>query len=95
MQFRQLLTLSFFELNDLVQVDNFIADLPMKSHTEREHFFAQELLERLRNLPVNLIASQLAHQLLSRMVLLDSNAVKHFLPHLLSPQSLGWFRFCC
>ena len=58
----------------------------MKSAAEREKFFAEELVQSLHEIPANLVAWQLAPLLLSRMVLLDQAAVKHFLPHMLTPK---------
>ena len=85
--FRQILRSSFFAQSVFVQIENFLTDLPMKSAAEREKFFAEKLVKCLQHeIPANLVAWQLAPLLLSRMVLLDQVAVKHFLPHMLTPK---------
>ena len=84
--FQEVMTLPFFAGNEFVEIENFLTDLPMKSSLKRTKFF-QGLAERLRlRIPTNLVACQLAHLLLSRMVLLDKAAVQHFLPGFLTPK---------
>lgn len=84
--FKQVLAASFFALDDAVHVENFLSDLPLQSPVERAKFFKEELMIRLPRVPVNLVASQLAPLLLSRLVLLDPTAVQHFLPNMLTPK---------
>ena len=77
---------SFFATNDLVYVENFLTDLPLKPESAREKFFTEELMDRLLRIDSNSLASQIAPLLLSRLVLLNKTAVEHFLPHFLQPK---------
>ena len=85
--FEQILSAPLFTSCDLVQLENFLVDLPMKSPEARRKFFAEDdLVDRLRSLPAILVAVQLAPLLLSRLVLLESSAVENFLPQMLKPR---------
>merc|ERR1712107_267941 len=64
--FEELLNHPFIADNDFVSIENFLTNLPCKPFKERAQFF-QSLADRLQKLPVNLVASQLAPLLLSRM----------------------------
>lgn len=59
--------------HEFVLIHSFLFELPLKSVQERQHFFSS-LIERLRSFDEQVVASQLASDLLSRMVLLDPTA---------------------
>lgn len=59
--------------HEFVLIHSFLFELPLKSVQERQQFFSS-LIERLRCFDEQVVASQLASDLLSRMVLLDPTA---------------------
>lgn len=59
--------------HEFVLIHSFLFELPLKSVQERQQFFST-LIERLRCFDEQVVASQLASDLLSRMVLLDPTA---------------------
>lgn len=71
---------------DFVTVHSFLTELPLKSATEKLHFFTH-LPDRLRRFDEHNVAAQLVDLLLSRMVLIDPTAQLCVLPHLLSTRS--------
>ncbi|XP_016972828.1 protein-associating with the carboxyl-terminal domain of ezrin [Drosophila rhopaloa] len=68
--------------HEFVLIHSFLFELPLKSVQERQQFFGS-LIERLRCFDEEVVASQLACDLLSRMVLLDPAAQKFVTPHVL------------
>lgn len=74
-----------FQSHDFLEIMNFLSNIPLKSKAEREGFF-KSLLPRLASLPEETIAVQMAPLLLSRLVLLDETAVRHFIPKFLTPR---------
>ncbi len=77
---------SYFKEQDYVTIVSFLQNLPCHNKSERAQFY-QCLVAKLDKIPEKLIARQLTKLLLSRMVLLDDEAVEHLLPHLLTPRS--------
>ncbi|XP_043231570.1 protein-associating with the carboxyl-terminal domain of ezrin-like [Amphibalanus amphitrite] len=74
-----------FFSNEFNQIHGFLENLVLKSQEERKTFFI-DLASRLRAYPEELVASRLSSLCLSRLVLLDPDACRHFLPRLLSPR---------
>ncbi|XP_022223092.2 protein-associating with the carboxyl-terminal domain of ezrin [Drosophila obscura] len=68
--------------HEFVLIHSFLFELPLKSIQERQQFFST-LIERLRCFDEQMVASQLASDLLSRMVLLDPTAQLCVLPYVL------------
>ncbi|ALC40400.1 CG1344 [Drosophila busckii] len=68
--------------HEFVLIHSFLFELPLKSVQERQQFFSS-LIERLRCFDEQVVASQLASDLLSRMVLLDPTAQQCVTPFVL------------
>ncbi|EDW49523.1 protein-associating with the carboxyl-terminal domain of ezrin [Drosophila sechellia] len=68
--------------HEFVLIHSFLFELPLKSVHERHKFF-RSLIDRLRYFDEEVVASQLACDLLSRMVLLDPAAQEFVTPHIL------------
>ncbi|KAH8421223.1 hypothetical protein KR009_001751 [Drosophila setifemur] len=68
--------------HEFVLIHSFLFELPLKSVSERQKFFGS-LIERLRYFEESVVASQLASNLLSRMVLLDPTAQQFVTPFVL------------
>ncbi|KAH8345347.1 hypothetical protein KR084_012692 [Drosophila pseudotakahashii] len=68
--------------HEFVLIHSFFFELPLKSVQERQIFFGS-LIERLQNFEEEIVASQLACDLLSRMVLLDPAAQEFVTPYIL------------
>ncbi|KAH8354601.1 protein-associating with the carboxyl-terminal domain of ezrin [Drosophila kikkawai] len=68
--------------HEFVFIHSFLFELPLKSVQERQNFFAT-LIERLRCFDEQVVASELASSLLSRMVLLDPTAHQFVTPNVL------------
>jgi len=72
--------------HEFVLIHSFLFELPLKSGQERHAFFGS-LIERLQYFDEEIVASQLACDLLSRMVLLDPAAQEFVTPHILRTKS--------
>ncbi|XP_013419162.1 protein-associating with the carboxyl-terminal domain of ezrin-like [Lingula anatina] len=70
--------------NEFLEIKMFLKNITLKSDEEKKEFFCT-VVEKLLSLPADLVASRLAEPLLSRFVLLDTNAVDHVIPHVLTP----------
>ncbi|KAH8246590.1 hypothetical protein KR032_002832 [Drosophila birchii] len=68
--------------HEFVFIHSFLFELPLKSVQERQNFF-KTLIERLRCFDEQVVASELASSLLSRMVLLDPTAHQFVTPNVL------------
>ncbi|KAH8251494.1 hypothetical protein KR038_006499 [Drosophila bunnanda] len=68
--------------HEFVFIHSFLFELPLKSVQERQIFFST-LVERLRCFDEQVVASELASSLLSRMVLLDPTAHEFVTPNVL------------
>ncbi|XP_026835498.1 protein-associating with the carboxyl-terminal domain of ezrin-like [Drosophila erecta] len=68
--------------HEFVLIHSFLFELPLKSVQERHKFF-RSLIDRLRYFDEEVVASQLASDLLSRMVLLDPAAQEFVTPYIL------------
>ncbi|XP_017108955.2 protein-associating with the carboxyl-terminal domain of ezrin isoform X2 [Drosophila bipectinata] len=73
--------------HEFAVIHSFLFELPLKSVQERHTFFLN-LVERLRCFEEKMVASLLANDLLSRMVLLDSTAQQHVTPYVLRTKTL-------
>lgn len=73
--------------HEFVVIHSFLFELPLKTVQERHNFFSN-LVERLRCFEEKMVASQLANDLLSRMVLLDSTAQQFVTPYVLRTKTL-------
>ena len=71
-----------------MSIVDFLTGLALQSPAARSAFFSA-LTPRLLALPPALVAAHLAHLLLARIVLLDTDAVERFLPDLLTPAPEG------
>lgn len=74
-----------FFTHDFMRIHAFLEELPLKNNQEKEIFFGT-LITQLRTFPENIVAEQLGRLLLSRMVLLDTNAQEKLLPFVLKPR---------
>lgn len=72
--------------HDFIIIYSFLTELALKTETERRTFFT-ELLTKLKAFPEEIVARQLGELLLSRLVLLDETACKHFLPYVFKPRT--------
>ncbi|XP_037731370.1 LOW QUALITY PROTEIN: protein-associating with the carboxyl-terminal domain of ezrin [Drosophila subpulchrella] len=72
--------------HEFVLIHSFLFELPLKSVQERHAFFGS-LIKRLQYFDEEVVASQLACDLLSRMVLLDPAAQEFVTPHILRTKS--------
>ncbi|EDW76220.2 uncharacterized protein Dwil_GK15338 [Drosophila willistoni] len=68
--------------HEFVLIHSFLFELPLKSIQERQEFF-KTLIERLSSFDEEMVANQLASDLLSRMVLLDTTAQHSVTPFVL------------
>uniref|UniRef100_A0A336M3N7 CSON009235 protein n=1 Tax=Culicoides sonorensis TaxID=179676 RepID=A0A336M3N7_CULSO len=73
--------------HDFILIHSYLTELPLKSHESKQEFFST-LLDRLRQFDEEIVASQLAGLLLSRLVLLDMTAKNCFIPYLLKPKNI-------
>lgn len=71
--------------HDFINVHTFLIELPLKSDTEKEHFFTT-LLDTLKIFDEHSVATQLSGLLLSRLVLLNKMAQQKLLPGVLCPR---------
>ncbi|XP_030377358.1 protein-associating with the carboxyl-terminal domain of ezrin [Scaptodrosophila lebanonensis] len=72
--------------HEFVLIHSFLFELPLKSVQERQQFFTT-LIDRLRCFDEQVVASQLASDLLSRMVLLDPTAQNCVTTYVLSTKT--------
>ncbi|ESO95844.1 hypothetical protein LOTGIDRAFT_239407 [Lottia gigantea] len=72
--------------NDFIDIIKFLKNITVKSEDEKKEFFSS-LTSKLLALPEPLISRRLTSLLLSRFILLDNQANKFLLPHLLTPSN--------
>ncbi|XP_017061201.1 protein-associating with the carboxyl-terminal domain of ezrin [Drosophila ficusphila] len=73
--------------HEFILIHSFLFELPLKSVQERQHFF-RSLIQRLRSFDEEVVASQLASDLVSRMVLLDSSAQQFVIPYVFRTKAI-------
>lgn len=81
---KNLLEHEFFK-QKFINIHSYLIELPLKSEQEKTEFFTT-LKQELETFDENVIACQLGDLLVSRMVLINETARKHFLPFLLVPR---------
>ncbi|KAM7353206.1 protein-associating with the carboxyl-terminal domain of ezrin isoform 2-T2 [Cochliomyia hominivorax] len=72
--------------HEFVLIHSFLFELPLKSNQEKQEFFTA-LIDRLRFFEEEIVGSQFADDLLSRMVLLDPTAQLCVTPYVLRTKS--------
>lgn len=72
--------------HDFITVHSFLTELPLKSATEKLHFFTH-LADRLRRFDEHTVGAHLGELLLGRLVLTDATAQLHVVPLLLAARS--------
>ena len=70
----------------LLVAQDFLAEIAIKTAAEKETFF-RALAPLLYSTPESVVGAKLVHTLLSRMVVMNSSAQQHLLPHLLIPKN--------
>ncbi|KAL0276119.1 UNVERIFIED_CONTAM: hypothetical protein PYX00_003765 [Menopon gallinae] len=81
----EIMSHQFFN-HDFIRIHKFLSELPLKIPGDKDKFF-RDLTVQLSELPEEIVASQLASLLLSRIVILDGAAQKHLLPIVLQPKT--------